>query len=280
MAFLILVEGPLNLTENFMATSRRKFIRNAGLAGAVGITYPIAGRAGFMGMQEPNKKRPETLFFDVNETLLDLTPLKKSVEDALHGKSELIPLWFTTMLQYSLVATAGNQYQDFGEIGAATLVMVAANNDIKLSMAKAKKAIAPIRSLPPHPEVKEALSLLRNDGYQMVSFTNSSNEAIADQLQNAGIDVLFEERLSIEDIGKYKPHADTYSWAARKMGRSPQECMLMAAHGWDIAGALWAGWRGAFIARPGQQLYPPAVEPEFIGPNLKVISEKLLALKK
>ena len=63
--------------------------------------------------------RPKVIFFDVNETLLDLTPVKKSVGEALGGRPELAPLWFTTLLQYSLVATVADRYLDFGEVGAA-----------------------------------------------------------------------------------------------------------------------------------------------------------------
>ena len=78
-------------------------------------------------------KRPSVVFFDVNETLLDLSPLKDSLSLVLEGRGDLLPLWFTTMLQYSLVETATRSYQDLGEIGAAALVMVAANHDIELS---------------------------------------------------------------------------------------------------------------------------------------------------
>lgn len=231
-------------------------------------------------MDTIQNKRPEILFFDVNETLLDLTKLKESVGKALNGKSDLVPFWFTTMLQYSLVETVGNQYQDFGEIGAATLMMVAANNDIRLSREEAKEAISPITSLPPHPEVKEALAKLKEDGYRLVSLTNSSNAAVEKQFSNAGLLDLFEKRLSIEDIGKYKPHQDTYNWAARKLGVKPEDAMLIAAHGWDVAGALWAGWRAAFVSRPGQQQYPLAPTPEIVAPDLKLISDKLIAIEK
>lgn len=231
-------------------------------------------------MNDIQNKRPEILFFDVNETLLDLTILKESVGKTLNGKSELVPFWFTTMLQYSLVETVGNHYQDFGEIGAATLMMVAANNDIKLSREEAKEAISPITSLPPHPEVKEALATLKEDGYRLVSLTNSSNAAVEKQFSNTGLLNLFEERLSIEDIGKYKPHRDTYNWAARKLGVKPEDAMLIAAHGWDVAGALWAGWRAAFVSRPGQQQYPLAPTPEIVAPDLKLISDKLIAIEK
>ncbi len=32
------------------------------------------------------------------------------------------------------------------------------------------------------------------------------------------------------------------------MGLPAEECVLVAAHGWAIAGALWAGWRAAFLS--------------------------------
>lgn len=56
--------------------------------------------------------------------------------------------------------------------------------------------------------------------------------------------------------------------------------MLIAAHGWDVAGALWAGWRAAFISRPGQQLFPIAPKTEIIESDLLKISKKLVVLKK
>ncbi len=60
--------------------------------------------------------KPKLILFDVNETLLDLTALKESVGKALGGRPELLPLWFTTMLQYSLVTTVADRYSDFGDI--------------------------------------------------------------------------------------------------------------------------------------------------------------------
>lgn len=267
-----------------MRSDRRNFIRNVSFAGlsGVGLPHSILGN----GSKKQNeylkeKRRPGILFFDVNETLLDLTAMKKSVGKALGGRGELLPLWFTTMLQYSLVATVGRHYEDFAVIGAAALRMVASNNGIELTENQAKNAIQePIQSLPPHPEVKEALKDLKAEGYKLVSFTNSSNKGVAAQFKNAGLIDLFDDRLSIEDIGKFKPHLDAYDWAARKMNLLPSECLMVAAHGWDIAGAAWAGWRTAFISRPGNQLYPLAPRPEMEESNLTAVAQKLIALKK
>lgn len=224
------------------------------------------------------RTRPKVLFFDVNETLLDITVMKKSVGQALANRAELLPIWFTTMLQYSLASTVSKQYNDFDVIGVAALQMVAANNNITLSKEEARKAISPIFSLPAHPEVKKSLLRLKNGGFKLVSFTNSSNKGVETQFKNAGLTHYFEEQLSVEDIGKFKPHIDTYNWAAKKLAVEPHECLLVAAHGWDIAGALWANWRAAFVNRPGAQLYPLAPLPEINQENLTLVTNELLTL--
>ncbi|MFO8155458.1 MAG: haloacid dehalogenase type II [Thiohalospira sp.] len=219
---------------------------------------------------------PKAIFFDVNETLLDLTPVRESVGEALGGHPELVPLWFTTMLHYALVTTVADRYSDFGEIGAACLRMVAGNQGIDLSEAAAKKAVAPIRALPPHPDVLSALERLRDAGYRLFALTNSSAAAVADQLNYAGLDALFEAALSVEGVGLYKPHAHVYHWAARRAGVDVSECLLVAAHGWDVAGAAWAGMRTAFVGRPGQQTYRLGPTPDRAVATLTELADELV----
>lgn len=221
--------------------------------------------------------RPKVLFFDVNETLLDLTEVKKEVGKALGGREDLLSLWFTTMLQYSLVTSASDQYKPFGHIGAAALQMVAANLDMTLTEEEARTIVSEaMGNLPAHPEVKEALAQLKNAGYKLVAFTNSSKEGLTKQFKSAGLTEYFNEMLSVEPTGKFKPFTDTYVWGAKKMGVELNECMLIAAHGWDVAGALWAGWRAAFIGRPGQQEYPLAPKTEIIVSDLKRVADILV----
>ncbi len=68
--------------------------------------------------------KPLVVLFDVNETLLDMTPLKKKVNRLLQSKRGF-KIWFTTLLHYSLVDNVTNQYHDFSAIGYATLDMTA-----------------------------------------------------------------------------------------------------------------------------------------------------------
>jgi 2-haloacid dehalogenase len=53
---------------------------------------------------------------------------------------------------------------------------------------------------------------------------------------------------------------------------------LVAAHAWDIAGALDAGCRAAFVARPGLVLDPTHEPPDVIGKDLSEVAERIIAV--
>ncbi len=237
------------------------------------VLFYVLLAGSFMAHADP---RPKVIIFDVNETLLDLGTMRNSVGQVLNGQPELTTLWFSTMLHHSLVTTVTGDYQDFGKIGVAALMMVAQNNHITITEEQAITAIkTPLLSLPPHPDVKEGLIALNALGFQIVSLTNSSNQAVETQFMNAGLTTYFDKRMSIEDIGVYKPDLRSYRWALLQLNVEPEEALMVAAHGWDIAGAEAAGLQTAFVARPGKALYPLATQPDYIVNNLTELVELL-----
>ncbi|QDS87866.1 (S)-2-haloacid dehalogenase [Rosistilla ulvae] len=222
--------------------------------------------------------RPKVIIFDVNETLLDLAPLKTSVGKALGGREDLLPLWFSTMLHYSLVETLTDNYHHFGEIGTAALMMVAKTQGIDLDYDTAKTAIVtPLRSLPPHADVVAGITSLSKSGYKIVSLTNSSAAGVETQFKNAGLTEFFEKRYTVETLKKYKPHPDTYRMVLKDLGVKPEEVLMVAAHAWDIAGATNVGLQTAFVARPGKTPYPNAPDPDYV---VKDLAELVQVLQK
>lgn len=216
------------------------------------------------------KVKPKIIIFDVNETLLDLGPLKKAVGSTLGEREDLLPLWFSTMLHYSLVDTLTGEYNDFGQIGAAALMMVAQNHNIEISEKEAKDAIiGAITKLPAHADVVPGLKELSSKGYRIVSLTNSSNAGVSAQFEYTGLTQFFERRFSVEDVKVFKPHPKTYSWVLDELGIKPEEALMVAAHAWDLAGAKAMGLQTAFIHRPNTTLYPNTSEPDYIVENLQ-----------
>lgn len=220
--------------------------------------------------------RPKVIFFDVNETLLDLKPLKESVAQVLDGRDELVSLWFSTLLHYSLVDTLTGKYHPFPKIGVAALQMVAESNGIELSGEESERAIEPvIINLPPHPDVIDGLSDLKQQEFRLVSLTNSSDAGVKKQFENAGLIDLFDQRLTVEGIHKFKPDRDVYRWALDQVDAQASETLFVAAHGWDIAGAKAAGLQTVFVARPGKVLYPLAQKPDHVVKDIKELARLL-----
>jgi 2-haloacid dehalogenase len=219
---------------------------------------------------------PRVCVFDVNETLLDLRALDPAFAQVF-GDAAARREWFAQMIQSALVATVTSAYAPFGQIGAAALSMVAARRGVTLTEDARQQLLSGMRSLPPHPEVRAALERLHSAGLRLAALTNSTAEVAEAQLANAGLSELFELRLSADAVRRLKPAPEAYQMAAERLGVSLDEIRLVAAHAWDIAGALRAGCAGAFVARPGMVLDPLVPAPDVAGADMAEVAERILA---
>lgn len=217
------------------------------------------------------------IVFDVNETLLDLKSLDPHFEQ-IFGSASVRTSWFGQVLRNSLVATITGQYEDFGKIAASALTMTAQLHGVQLSEQDRAEIMGGIRNLPPHPDVKDGLERLRSAGFRLFTLTNSPPKVVEAQLQNAGLEDFFEKSFSVDAIQKFKPDAEVYRMTAKELGVSADQVRLVAAHDWDVAGALLAGCAAAFIARPGHVLNPSMPAPDVVGRDLVEVAEKIIAM--
>lgn len=217
-----------------------------------------------------------TVLFDVNETLLDLHGLDAPFV-SIFGSADARTDWFKQLLQLSLVANTLVDYSDFGTLGKRALEMIAAQRGRALTEDDTKTISSAIRALAPHPDVAPALASLRDAGFRLATLTNSPQDTVETQIENAGLSDRFELLLSVDAIRRYKPAPETYRYAAERLAVPIGEMILVAAHGWDVAGALRAGARAAFVARPSQVLIPGMPIPEIVAPTLTDVAARLIA---
>lgn len=225
-------------------------------------------------MPSSSQRRFEVLVFDVNETLLDLKGLDAGFQQVF-GTPDARQEWFNLLLRMSMQATILDHYSDFSELGRAALDAVAARRGTQLTDQQRSAIGAAMRSLPPHPDVPEGLRRMKDAGWRMVALTNSSPSMAGEQLTAAGIRSRFERVLSVDAVRRYKPHPAVYAMAASELGLAPASLLMIAAHAWDVAGAMHAGLGGAFIARPGQVLDALAPEPDFLASDLLGLADRL-----
>jgi 2-haloacid dehalogenase len=214
--------------------------------------------------------------FDVNETLLDLAALDDRFE-RLFGDRGVRQAWFGQLLQSAMVATITGAYSDFGTIGRAALEMTAARLGVELSDDDREAVVGGMTRLPAHPAVPGALDRLAVGGLRLAALTNSTERVATAQLEHAGIADRFQAVLSADAVRRLKPAPEPYRMAADRLRVEPGQVLLVAAHAWDVAGALRAGCRAAFVARPGKVLDPLVEPPDLVVDDLAELADRLLA---
>ena len=164
----------------------------------------------------------------------------------------------------------------FLKIAGASLEMTAQQAGVVLSDEDKNLIMGTIRSLPAHPDVVPGLEKLKSAGFRLFTLTNSPPRVVEAQLQNSNLTGYFEESFSVDAVKTFKPAAEVYQMAAWELGVPAEQIRLVAAHDWDVVGALNAGCAAAFIARPGKVLNPLLPKPDIIGLDLVDVAEKIL----
>jgi 2-haloacid dehalogenase len=220
---------------------------------------------------------PSVLVFDVNETLIDIesmTPLFERV----FGDPQAMREWFNQLVLYSMTATLSGHYVDFFSLGQGLLQMLASTHRMAITdddVARLKHAML---TMPAHPDVEEGLRALRDNGFRLVTLTNSPpNPDGHSPLEHAGLSHFFEQTFSVDACRAFKPTPVVYRYVCEELAVAPADCMMVAAHVWDTIGAQSAGWSGALITRPGNALLPiPELpQPALVANDLRELAHKL-----
>ena len=221
---------------------------------------------------------PRICVFDVNETLLDLGALDPHFERVFGGASAR-QAWFGQFLTSWLTAMVIGVYQDFGTIGGSALEMVAERQGVDLSDEDKQQILGGMQELPPHPEVEENLGRLREAGIRLAALTNSTQQVADTQIDNSGLRDYFEQVLSADAVQRLKPAPEPYRMTAESLGVEIGQVRLVAAHAWDVAGAMQAGCAAAFVARPGMVLNPLFERPDVVGANLREVADQIIEIE-
>lgn len=228
-------------------------------------------------MPEPDdgparRVRPQVVAFDVNETLLDLSPVRAELVE-LGRPAELLTAVFARTLLTGVTTALLGTWCRFRDAFDAALAQ-----ESDLSAAERAEVADAFGELAPHPDVEAALRRLREAGVRVVTLTHGSPGVAEAGLARGGLTPLVERCLSSETVRAWKPAPQAYLWAAGACGVRPAQLALVAAHGWDVLGAQRAGLTGAWFPR-SERTYPAVFDaPHVQAADLAGAVDALLAL--
>ena len=110
--------------------------------------------------------------------------------------------------------------------------------------------------------------------FRLVALSNG-DQWFLDHLVENRIRVRFDDVISVEKAGAFKPHPSVYRTAARLLGREPHEIMMVAAHTFDIVGARACGYRGAYVNRYGIPFEETPYLPDLVVGDFIELSSRL-----
>ena len=143
--------------------------------------------------------RPEVVAFDVNETLLDLGPVRAALVE-LGQPADLLPAVVSRTLHTGATSAVTGTWCRFREAFDAALAQVT-----ELGDAERSRVADTFLELAPHPDVEPALRRLVAAGVRVVTLTHGSPGVAEAGLERGGVSPLVERSLSSELIRAWKP---------------------------------------------------------------------------
>jgi 2-haloacid dehalogenase len=215
-------------------------------------------------------RRPAWIAFDLNGTLLDPGALLgQGREPAGHAALD-------DAVMQAMADTVTGEHRPFADYLRAALeraLETAGVNGDVLAAAMERAA-----KLPPFAEAAPALDILAGAGYRIAVVTNSAAEAARQALRAAALDAHVELVVGADAVGAYKPDPRVYRHAAERFGAPADEVCLVAAHAWDVLGAVRAGWSAAWIAHREHHLLATVPAPAIMAESLTDAARQLAAL--
>ncbi|MCY4415079.1 MAG: haloacid dehalogenase type II [Chloroflexi bacterium] len=118
--------------------------------------------------------------------------------------------------------------------------------------------------------------LAESKHFRLVALSNGE-QLYLEKLVRDNIGVPFDDVISVEKAGSFKPHPAVYRTAARILGKSPGEIMMVAAHSFDITGARACGYRGAYVNRYDLPNEESPYLPDFEVADFNQLADRLLS---
>jgi 2-haloacid dehalogenase len=155
-------------------------------------------------------------------------------------------------IQFDIVSR--EPYRPYKQVLADSLAAWMEERGLAWDAAEGDALVRSIRSWQPFPDTRPALTRAQQAGLRLVIVSNTDRDIIEHSLRQMGVP--FDDVVTAEDCGAYKPADTVFEQALERIGEPP-EAVLHVAFGfkYDLPPADRAGMRTAWVNRDAQQ--PP-----------------------
>lgn len=234
---------------------------------------------------ESRLQKIKALVFDQYGTIVDIQKgLTDGSKKFLFDKGwsgdphRFVTWWRRTHFENSMIdSLCENGHTPYREISRGAVSHVMDRCGISFVEEEANWLVDKIQTLKPFPEVPDSLASFREVGLDLAILSNGDPDMLDAARQYIGFD--FDQIISVEEAGHYKPHWSTYALAEKVMQIRREECLFVANHSFDCIGAKSFGMQTAFINKRNRPFGSTLHSPDVIVPNMSELANIFCRLK-
>jgi 2-haloacid dehalogenase len=229
------------------------------------------------GAAAPSKSHFKAVAFDYF-VIFDPNSLVPEVEKEFPGKGlEFTKAWRSKQFEYGFLRTITNDYEDFFKVTGDALDYTAEQMHLEFTSATRERLLNAYLNLKPWPDAVAALKRLKAAGVRIITIANFRTTMLRANADHAGITNLFDELLSTEVNGTFKPDPHAYELGMKRLHLRKDEMVFAAFGGWDAYGARRLGYATYWVNRfnlPAEKL---GTTPDGTSTNMDGLLEFVLA---
>ena len=207
--------------------------------------------------------------FDAYGTCFDINSAAQNLAKEI-GKDWLgfSTTWRTVQLEYTWLRSLMKKHEDFWRVTEDSLDFAMESH--KIDKKFRSKLLELYKKLNSYPELVMCLKHLKEKNVKTCILSNGSPTLLDELTVHAKVKELFDDLISIEDVGIYKPHPKVYELVTKKYNCKPEEVCFLSSNTWDIVGGGTFGYQSIWVDRFGKTFDKLGYQPKF---KIKDLSE-------
>ena len=129
------------------------------------------------------------------------------------------------------------------------------------------------KKLSPYTEVKECLESLKAKKIKISILSNGTPDLLNRLVESNDIQNYFDDIMSIESVGIYKPDSKVYEMPIKKYDCKPENICFMSSNTWDVSGGGVFGYNTIWVNRLNKVFDKLSYEPKYVINNLEELLE-------
>jgi len=205
--------------------------------------------------------------FDAYGTLFDVNSAAAKCKEKLGDKWEnFANAWRTTQLEYTWLRSLMKKYKNFWQITEDSLDHTMVTFKIDKNMRE--ELLSLYRELIPYPEVKECLDGLKSKKIKTAILSNGTPDLLKRLVESNNIQNYFDDIMSVENVGVYKPDSKVYEMPIKKYSCKPENICFLSSNTWDVSGGGVFGYNAIWVNRFNKVFDKLNYKPQHIINNL------------